>query len=197
MRFKRHTNRKGIWRVGLALAVFAVAVPSALATSYADRGAGSAVTLTAPGQPVQPAFCASFYTTECFSPPAGAGAVGRAETPLPKLGLAPAPKKTNGWVESMAFVSPEGLRATSGTGAPAQRAFCASFECFYLYPPAEAGAGSPAVGGQSHAGLSSPKAVEPGFQWDDAGIGAGVGLGLMLLGGAAVVATRHMRPIAS
>jgi hypothetical protein len=45
-------------------------------------------------------------------------------------------------------------------------------------------------------GSSSPQAVEAGFQWDDAAIGSGFALGLMLLGGAAFLATRHIsRPI--
>jgi hypothetical protein len=32
----------------------------------------------------------------------------------------------------------------------------------------------------------------PGFDWSDAGIGAGLALILVLAGGAALVATRHM-----
>jgi hypothetical protein len=41
--------------------------------------------------------------------------------------------------------------------------------------------------------VSTPQAVSsPGFDWSDAGIGAGLALILVLAGGAALVATRHM-----
>jgi hypothetical protein len=40
--------------------------------------------------------------------------------------------------------------------------------------------------------VSSPQLVDSGFQWGDAGIGAGIALGAMLLAGAALLATRHM-----
>jgi hypothetical protein len=41
--------------------------------------------------------------------------------------------------------------------------------------------------------VSTPQAVSsPGFDWSDAGIGAGLALIIVLAGGAALVATRHM-----
>ena len=41
--------------------------------------------------------------------------------------------------------------------------------------------------------VSTPQLVaSPGFDWSDAGIGAGLALGLVLLGGGAFVATRHL-----
>jgi hypothetical protein len=41
--------------------------------------------------------------------------------------------------------------------------------------------------------VSTPQVVSsPGFDWSDAGIGASLLLGLMLVGGAAVYATRHL-----
>ena len=40
--------------------------------------------------------------------------------------------------------------------------------------------------------IGEPQVVATGFGWDDAAIGAGVMLGLILLGGAAAVATRHL-----
>jgi hypothetical protein len=41
--------------------------------------------------------------------------------------------------------------------------------------------------------VSTPQAVaSPGFDWSDAGIGAGLALGLVLLGAAAVRASRHL-----
>jgi hypothetical protein len=41
--------------------------------------------------------------------------------------------------------------------------------------------------------VSTPQVVSaPGFDWDDAGIGAGVAIGLVLLGGAALRASRHL-----
>lgn len=41
--------------------------------------------------------------------------------------------------------------------------------------------------------VSTPQVVSsPGFDWSDAGIGAGLALILVLAGGAALVATRHM-----
>jgi hypothetical protein len=41
--------------------------------------------------------------------------------------------------------------------------------------------------------VSTPQVVSsPGFDWGDAGIGAGLALGLALLGGAAIRATRHL-----
>jgi hypothetical protein len=41
--------------------------------------------------------------------------------------------------------------------------------------------------------VSTPQVVSsPGFDWSDAGIGAGLALLLVLAGGAALVATRHM-----
>ena len=41
--------------------------------------------------------------------------------------------------------------------------------------------------------VSTPQLVaSPGFDWSDAGIGAGLALGLVLLGGGAFIATRHL-----
>jgi hypothetical protein len=41
--------------------------------------------------------------------------------------------------------------------------------------------------------VSTPQVVSsPGFDWSDAGIGAGLALALVLAGGAAFIATRHM-----
>jgi hypothetical protein len=41
--------------------------------------------------------------------------------------------------------------------------------------------------------VSTPQVVaSPGFDWSDAGIGAGLALALVLAGGAAYIATRHM-----
>jgi hypothetical protein len=41
--------------------------------------------------------------------------------------------------------------------------------------------------------VSTPQVVSsPGFDWSDAGIGAGLALVLVLAGGAALIATRHM-----
>jgi hypothetical protein len=41
--------------------------------------------------------------------------------------------------------------------------------------------------------VSTPQVVSsPGFDWSDAGIGAGLALGLVLAAGAAYIATRHM-----
>jgi hypothetical protein len=41
--------------------------------------------------------------------------------------------------------------------------------------------------------VATPQLVpSPGFDWGDAGIGAGVAIGLVLLGGAAVSASRHL-----
>jgi hypothetical protein len=41
--------------------------------------------------------------------------------------------------------------------------------------------------------VSTPQVVSsPGFDWSDAGIGAGLALALVLAGGAALIATRHM-----
>jgi hypothetical protein len=41
--------------------------------------------------------------------------------------------------------------------------------------------------------VATPQLVSsPGFDWGDAGIGAGVAIGLLLLGGAAVSASRHL-----
>jgi hypothetical protein len=39
---------------------------------------------------------------------------------------------------------------------------------------------------------STPEAVSAGFDWGDAGIGAGLVLGLVLIGGAAFYGTRHL-----
>jgi hypothetical protein len=40
--------------------------------------------------------------------------------------------------------------------------------------------------------IGEPQAVSAGFDWTDAGIGAGVALALILLGGGAVLATRQL-----
>jgi hypothetical protein len=40
--------------------------------------------------------------------------------------------------------------------------------------------------------IGEPQVVAAGFNWDDAAVGAGLVLGLVLLGGGAVVATRHL-----
>jgi hypothetical protein len=39
---------------------------------------------------------------------------------------------------------------------------------------------------------STPEVVASGFDWSDAGVGAGVVLGLLLIGGAAFYGTRHL-----
>jgi hypothetical protein len=40
--------------------------------------------------------------------------------------------------------------------------------------------------------IGEPQVVSAGFDWKDAGIGAGLALALVLLGGGAALATRHM-----
>jgi hypothetical protein len=41
--------------------------------------------------------------------------------------------------------------------------------------------------------VSTPQVVSsPGFDWSDAGVGAGIALALVLAAGAAFIATRHM-----
>ena len=40
--------------------------------------------------------------------------------------------------------------------------------------------------------VSTPEVVSAGFDWGDAGIGAGISLGLVLVGGAALYATRQV-----
>lgn len=55
---------------------------------------------------------------------------------------------------------------------------------------------SPAPGGRTvvHKPVNSVSVDEStGFDWGDAGIGAGLALGIMLLGGGAIVAGRHTR----
>ena len=40
--------------------------------------------------------------------------------------------------------------------------------------------------------ISTPQVVAAGFDWGDAGIGAGIAFGLLLIGGAAFYGTRHL-----
>jgi hypothetical protein len=40
--------------------------------------------------------------------------------------------------------------------------------------------------------ISTPEVVAAGFDWGDAGVGAGIVLGLVLIGGAAFYGTRHL-----
>jgi hypothetical protein len=40
--------------------------------------------------------------------------------------------------------------------------------------------------------IGGPQVVAAGFDWKDAGIGAGLAIGLVLLGWGAVLATRHL-----
>jgi hypothetical protein len=149
-------------RFALVLAVAAVAAPVAQATSYDDRPGGTVAQATSSED--RPGNAQLRY----FVPPPGT-VVG--SEPLDTF---------ERWAKNHSPApTPQGSPEGEALGRYAESLVGDSTS-----------AGEPVR--QSPRGLSSPQVAETGFQWDDAAIGGGFALGLMLLGGAAFLATRHI-----
>ena len=187
MQFSLHRNRKGLWRVALALTVAAVAAPVAQATSFEDR-AGLAPTASESNEWVK--------SVTSLSP----------EALVATFGTGPAP--ADGSVGTDAFMRAVNNHVSAPQSSPEAEALgryadslggdsTSAIEAL-RFKPRSAPSPTEAIElvRQSPRGISSPQAIEAGFQWNDAAIGGGFALGLMLLAGAAFLATRHMsRPI--
>jgi hypothetical protein len=179
MRLSTWKNRQAMRRFALVLAAAAVAAPVAQATSFEDRGTPA----PAPGYWVP-----EYYVNPTTETPDTFERWANNHSGAPASQSSPEAQALSPYADSVVGDSIQ-------SSPEAQPDVALRFGPYGDRLPGDSTSKIELVR-QSPRGISSPQATEAGFQWDDAAIGGGFALGLMLLGGAAFLATRHMsRPI--